>query len=191
MPRKARLSLSQAVLTVLGVFLGLFLGWLAIRGTDWARVTQALSDFPPCWRWPWRSSWYRPFFHRAAQRGSRLHQGPPGPGEKRRRGPARVAELPSRTPHKTSAISTTSSHLGLVSSRLPLLHYRENAEGSLPAGRRHWRLRLLPGRPWHWRRRAGRGSASEFTGRADLLDPVGRQGDRILAVLDQSGFVAS
>jgi uncharacterized protein (TIRG00374 family) len=47
MPHKARLRLSQAVLIVLGAFLGLFLGWLAIRGTDWARVTQALSEFPP------------------------------------------------------------------------------------------------------------------------------------------------
>jgi len=46
MPHKARLRLSQAGIITLGAFLGIFLGWLAVRGVDWGRVRQAMSDFP-------------------------------------------------------------------------------------------------------------------------------------------------
>ena len=47
MPDKVRPWITQIALALLGVGLGLFLGWLAIRGTDWTRVKQAMGQFPP------------------------------------------------------------------------------------------------------------------------------------------------
>ena len=47
MSDKLRPWITQIALALLGVGLGLFLGWLAIRGTDWTRVRQALEQFPP------------------------------------------------------------------------------------------------------------------------------------------------
>ena len=38
--------IKQASMVVLGAGLGIFLGWLAVRGTDWDRVRNALGDFP-------------------------------------------------------------------------------------------------------------------------------------------------
>jgi uncharacterized protein (TIRG00374 family) len=47
MHHHARQWLFRGSSVVLGIGLGLTLGWLAIRGTDWGKVGSALRDFPP------------------------------------------------------------------------------------------------------------------------------------------------
>ena len=38
--------LAQGGILVLGALLGVFLGWVALRGTDWSQVGKAMGDFP-------------------------------------------------------------------------------------------------------------------------------------------------
>lgn len=44
---RARQGISRVALALLGVVLGLLLGWLAIRGTQWREVAQALKGVSP------------------------------------------------------------------------------------------------------------------------------------------------
>ncbi len=46
MRSNARQWLRRVGIIALGVFLGLFLGWLAIRGTDWGQVGNAIAGIP-------------------------------------------------------------------------------------------------------------------------------------------------